>query len=44
MHEPAIYRISIKGCLDAKWVNRLEEMNVTEATSTCDVFRGRVTL
>ena len=36
MHEPDIYRISIKGRLDPKWVNRLEEMNLTEATSTSD--------
>jgi hypothetical protein len=30
MKEPAIYRIRVRGHLDAKWSDRLEAMNITE--------------
>jgi len=30
MKEPAIYRIRVRGHLDAKWSERLEGMNITE--------------
>ena len=30
MKEPAIYRIRVRGHLEAKWSERLEAMNITE--------------
>ena len=30
MQEPAIYRIRVRGHIDAKWSERLEAMNITE--------------
>ena len=30
MKEPAIYRIRVRGHLDAKWSDRLEAMNITD--------------
>jgi len=30
MKEPAIYRIRVRGHLDAKWSERLEGMNITD--------------
>ena len=30
MKEPAIYRIRVRGHIDAKWSERLEAMNITE--------------
>jgi len=34
MKEPAIYRIRVRGHLDAKWSDRLEAMNITETQNT----------
>jgi hypothetical protein len=32
MSEPAIYRITVGGRLNAKWAERIEGMNITEAS------------